>query len=308
MLIATLPPTYHAALSEDIASHPLVDVLRYNIGMDSPYSPRETLLLVKELCDRFGKKLWLDLKGRQLHVTEWVTPGYSEIKLDHEVEIEGSARIHFRGSGWTEVKYASGNTVYVDPLPPQALGKGQSVNIVGENVTIKDKGYLTDIDREYAAAATELGVDGVLLSFVEQMPDIEELSGTAGWDRVILKFESAKGLKFAEEFYTTYSTLLPDCNIFPMLARDDLLNELGSPVAVIEAAYKLIQLHPEAIAASRLWSGLEQTGEATVADFADWHLLRQQGYKHFMLSDGLCLKHFSDAIAAIEEYNRLLPI
>ncbi len=309
MIIATLPPVYQEELSEQIASHPRVDVLRYNTGMDSYFDPDETLVLLKQLTERFGKKLWLDLKGRQLRIKEWVTPGYSEIVLNHAIEVTGPARVHFRGSGWTNLKYADGNRIFVDPLPPQALGKGQSVNVVGADVKIT--GYLTDLDREYIELAKPCGVGGFLLSFVERVSDISEVMSIWGDDKesmpdLILKIESARGLEFIRNFsvepFASASNL-----VTPMLARDDLFNELGSGPLVLSAATELIQGYPEAITASRLWSGLERTGEATVADFADWHLLHQQGYKNFMLSDGLCLRQFTAAMEAIEEYYQAYP-
>src|SRR3989344_6488016 len=97
MLIATLPPVYREQLLFQIVSHPTVYAVRYNTGVDSPYSPYETVRRAKELADRYEKPLYLDLKGRQLRILEWSVPPYGSVVLNHRIQVNGPAQVYFRG-------------------------------------------------------------------------------------------------------------------------------------------------------------------------------------------------------------------
>src|SRR3989338_6232997 len=137
MLISSLPPAHHEALLKTIIAHPLVGAVRYNTGMDSPYSPRETLERFLGYSRPLKKPLYVDLKGRQLRIVEWATLPYGPIILNHKVRVELPARVLFRGDDICDLKeVVDGNKIYVDPLPKYPLGRGQSLNILGENVVI----------------------------------------------------------------------------------------------------------------------------------------------------------------------------
>jgi menaquinone-dependent protoporphyrinogen IX oxidase len=62
-----------------------------------------------------------------------------------------------------------------------------------------------------------------------------------------------------------------------------------------------------AICASRIFSGLEQSGTVRLNDYVDLVLMHQFGYRQFMLSDGICQDHFHQAMKAwqtfIEHYS-----
>lgn len=295
MLIATLPAVHQEELMEKIISCPQVREVRYNIGAASPYPPKETLERILALTDRYGKRLWVDLKGRQLRIIHWAVPVYGKIILNHEVEVDLPARIFFRGNEWSEIKFTRGNQVFVDPPPRHAVGAGQAVNIVGENLRIK--GYLTEDDVAYIAAAKELGVLNLMLSFVERWTDVyavRELAGDAAGMTMILKIESRQGLHFVET--ECCDDRYKEINL--MAARDDLTVNIGDNKArIIPALKNIIACDPEAILASRIFSGLEHEGAVSMGDLADLYLARQMGYKNFMFSDGLCQRHFDAAIA-----------
>ncbi|MBL8149365.1 MAG: hypothetical protein JNN15_05510 [Blastocatellia bacterium] len=295
MLIATVPPVHQERLLQKIVAEPLVDALRYNTGLVSAYSPQETIERIVKLAETYRKKLWIDLKGRQLRIVQWAVPNYGKIVLNHEIEVELPAKIVFRGDDPSEIKLVRENIVYVDPPPKYAVGAGQAINILSQN--LKVKGYLTKEDREYIKASINCGVRNFMLSFVESLSDVEELQSTAGGGKVevILKIESIKGMQFVKSFSKKDGFSL-------MAARDDMVINLGK-VEVFTALKEIIAKDPQAIVASKIFSTLETTGSTSMADFADLMLMKLFGYRNFMFSDGVCLNYFDRAVAAWKEFN-----
>jgi pyruvate kinase len=306
MFIATLPAIHEQALMTRIVAHPSIDGVRYNTGSSSPYSALETLKRITGLTQTYNKTLWIDLKGRQLRIKKWSYPKYGgQIILNHEIEIDGPGIIHFRGGGSSELKVVRGSTVYVDPPPQQALGEGQAINITGTNVTIK--GYLTEEDRDYIAAACQLGLRHFMLSYVEQDQDIDDVdqviekslgSNTRFEPHFVLKIESRKGLEYVRQ-RTKHTHQL-------MAARDDLMIEIGENKArVLQAVEEIVRADPEAICASQLFSSLAREGELSLGDLADIALMENLGYKHFLLSSGVCRNHFDHAMKIWQDYRTI---
>ncbi len=303
MLIATLPPVHQDRLLTQIISHPLVDEVRYNTGVCSAYSAKETLTRILALTERFEKKLWVDLKGRQLRIVNWAVPNFGKIILNHEIEVDCPAKVYFRGNEWSEVKVVKGNVIYVDPPPRYAVGNGQAINIHGNNLKIK--GYFTNEDLEYVTAACELGINSFMLSFVEDFSDIEDFQALLSKQpfkldktNVVLKIESPKGLDFIEQFNIN---TVANCSL--MAARDDLMINIGENKAkILPALEQIIKCDSNAIVASRIFAGIESKGEVSIGDLADIKLMQILGYKCFMLSDGLCNQHFEKAIRAWQDF------
>lgn len=304
MLIVTLPAVHQEELMEQIIAHPLVGGVRYNVGAVSPYSPKETLERVLELTGHYGKKFWLDLKGRQLRIVQWAVPTYGKIILNHEIQVDVPAKVFFRGNEWSELKVVRGNTIYVDPPPLNAVGQGQAINIQGENLKIHD--YLTDEDVDYIQVASDLQIHNYMLSFVEGVQDVNEvqnlLEANSRYDRnlpteFVLKIESPKGLALLDQPPPSRHDLRL------MAACDDLMINIGENKArMLPALEKIIEADPEAIAASRIFSGLEKGGEVMLGDWSHLRLLKQMGYKNFMLSDGISIRHFDNAIRAWQDF------
>lgn len=305
MLIATLPAVHQEELMTKIITHPLIGGVRYNVGAKSGFTPKETLERVLALTDRYGKKFWLDLKGRQLRITHWAVPTYGQIILNHEIEVDLPARVFFRGNDCSEIKLVRGNTIYVDPPPRYAVGEGQAINIHGNDLKIK--GYLTDDDYEYLQAACELDLHNFMLSFVEEIGDVEELENllaiTPRYDRnqpteYVLKIENPKGLEFVGS-----ATAQSRNDLVLMAACDDLMINIGDNKAMMLNALDLIiQNDQGAIAASRIFSGLDNGGEVALADWSHLELLKRLGYRNFMLSDGISIRHFDAAIKAWQDF------
>lgn len=296
MLIATLPAVHRDNLLRDIISHPSVDGVRYNVGSTSAYSPRETLERILAMTERYGKKLWIDLKGRQLRIVHWAVPEYGKIELNHEVEVDCPAKVFFRGNEWSELKVIRGNVIYVDPPPRYAVGAGQAINVHGNNLQIK--GYLTEEDRSFISVSAELGINDYMLSFVEQSSDLQDVLEINSNAKMVLKIESPKGMTFinATEFKIPSGGSL-------MAARDDLMINIGDNKAnMLVALDQIISKDSEAIVASRIFSGIENGGEISMGDLSDLCLMEIMGYKHFMLSDEIGNRYFLQAMKSWIDY------
>lgn len=312
MLIATSPPIYRSNLIEKMLAHPLVDGIRYNSGIASPYDAEETIHHLTMLTGRYGKKLWIDLKGRQLRIEHWAAPNYGRIMLNHEIEVDLPARIYFRGDEWTTITVIQGKEIFVDPPPSSAVGQGQAVVIPDPGLNIK--GYSTADDLRYIKAAARCGISRFMLSFVEKLADCFEVENayrqgfTEQSEReqplLFLKIESPKGLRFVD---AEYETVKKNCRL--IAACDDLSKTIGpNKASMIPALKKIISADPEAIAASCLFSSLEKNRSASVADYSHVYLLRDLGYQSFMLSDGICWSHFDEAIHCWKDFLTLFPV
>jgi pyruvate kinase len=295
-LIATLPAAHQAPLLRQILEHPEIAGARYNVGARSPWTPRETLERVAAIARGAGKTLWVDLKGRQLRIEQWAVPTYGDIVLNHEIEVDLPARIVFRGGEAATIVEVVGRRVYVDPPPPAAVGQGQAVNVHGTNLVVR--GYLTEEDEEYLEACRTLDIADVMLSFVEEARDVLDVRALLPDARPVLKIESPKGLALVA---TAGRPGLEGCRL--MAARDDLMVNIGENTAeMLPALEALVRADPEAILASRLFLGVERTGAAALADFCDLRLMEGFGYRAFMLSDGISLRHFPEAMRAWRDY------
>lgn len=301
MLIVTLPPVHMEGLMEEMITHPLVGGVRYNVGGYSSYKPKETLERILSLTEEHGKKFWLDLKGRQLRIARWTIGSLGKVTLNHKIEIDLPAQIYFRGDDWSEIKVVNGDTIFVDPLPKNAVGEGQAINIHGGN--LKVLGYMTEDDREYLDAARRLEINKFMLSFIEGPEDIVEVEKDLADFRLkevpefVLKIESPKGIEFVRRLD---GRLLPNYSL--MAARDDWFINTDPKPQILNDLQDLIKVDPNAILASHIFGGLDKAGMVTMADLSDLYLMRQFGYKHFMLSDGISKRHFGEAMRAWQEF------
>ena len=298
MLIATLPAPHLTEKVEMVARHPLVDGFRFNVGHRTPFSPRETLERLMELAKE--KIFWLDLKGRQLRILQWAVPTYGDIILNHEIEVDVPATIYFRGAEKSTVRAVNGNKIYVDPPPPKAVGAGQAINIHGTNLKIH--GYLTDEDWEFMEAAKLLGIHRYMASFVQQSTDITCITDFDPEAEVDLKIECRLGLDFVRNIYPEFTET---CRL--VAAMDDLYTNLGADkMDIFEALQLIIDQDPQAIAASRIMTSLDQEEVVAMSDLTNLRFLELLGYSNFMIGDALCVypDSFKKAMAALEQYFR----
>jgi hypothetical protein len=152
-----------------------------------------------------------------------------------------------------------------------------------------------------------MGIADFCLSFVEgwedvheaekaffENPDVDPANPVKFW----LKIESPKGFDFvsgfSEEQNRRYGIIA---------ARDDWFVTIGEDKSrILGMLSKLATIcHPDTVLASRLFSGLERDGQVSLADYSDLELMRWFGYRHFMLSDGICQRYFLEAVKAWQE-------
>ncbi len=290
-LIATLPALNNMSKVEQVFRNSHISEVRFNTGAQTPYSPEETLSLLKGLSTKYRKRLWIDLKGRQLRVIKWADPLYSCIELNHNIQLLYPAKVYFRNGDEVNITHIKdGNKIFVDPLPKYALGAGQSVNIIAEEIEID--GYLTPKDKEYLAVCKRLGLRYIMASFVESFNDLTEIRSFLPHAKIISKIESEKGLELISQY--KMSGL--------MAARDDLYLQTGQNSNMIKHLKTIIKSDPKAICASRIFLSLQKNDTADFADFADLELMYRIGYRRFMLCDNVCNYCFEKAIHAWEDF------
>jgi hypothetical protein len=277
MLIATIPaPFQYDAWT--IAHIPEIDAFRFNTGVPVP-DPLEALQNLLKIIPT-GKKLWVDLKCRQLRVINWADPSFSEIELNREIEVSHPAKIYLRGDVSCYIADVKGNKIFLEDPPQTCVGKGQSVNILADNLQIKGP-LLNDLDWKYIHACQQLGIKGIMASFVESWEDVSTLA-SAFSEGIYLKIENALGLS------TIVNSTSPLGGIHLELARDDLFTQLSAnPKRLLQATHDTIVRDPQALVASKFFSTLTTTGEITLADMEDIIYLHHLGYRDFMFQDGL---------------------
>lgn len=289
-LIATIPAMTDLKKVEYIISCPYIYGVRWNTGIVTPYSEEQTLTILKNLTRQYKKKFWVDLKGRQLRVIEWGNPCYSSIKVNHNVKAPIDSIVLLRGEKPLNLVSANGNELFVNPLPKHAVGVGQSVNILGDNVEIE--GYLTEKDKVYLSLCNKLGIKDVMISFVEDIQDIIEVKLINPDCNIVCKIESKKGINNLKEF--------DGFNL--MAARDDMYIELENPYYMTYGLKKIIEQDKDAICASRIFTSLEHSAKIDYSDFEDVEQMYNMGYRNFMLCDNVSNFVFDEAIRGWEVF------
>ena len=273
-LISTLPNLNDKKSIEEMLSFEEISEYRFNSGVNQLMSTREIIERLKQIEEQTKKKIWIDLKGRQLRVEAWANPSYEAIELNHEIEIEYPARVIFRNGTTSEIIRCKGNKILLSTSPYHALGKGQSINIDAKSLEIK--GYLTRQDNELILMSKEYDLNNYMASFIEEMNDLIEIIKRNKKANIVAKIESIKGLRFILE---------NQLNLNVMSARDDLYTSLNHSYQTIRYLKRLIEKNPNAICASRIFESLQKQQYISLSDFEDLELMYQLGYRTFMLQD-----------------------
>jgi hypothetical protein len=289
--IVTIPP--YAPFLDEVAAHPLVAGLRLNTVM--PLKGDESLTTLLSRLSGLGQPLWVDLKGRQLRVTQAAVPPFTEVRLSHRIRLNTPADAFFcDGREHARVVAVDGDRLILLDGPRRFIGPGESVNIVDPSLQIE--GSLTATDRAYLGAMRDLGLHNVMLSFVEQHSDLAEVRDLLPGAQLVLKIESKRGLDwvrdgFAPSHHSADGTAPPHL----MAARGDLYVEVYHPHAIIGALRRIIAADRRAIAASRIFSSLARGPSAVpdCADISDAAFLINLGYRTLMLGDEVCLRRDS---------------
>ena len=290
-LIATLPSLNNMEKVEQVFANPQISEVRFNTGVQTAFSIEETLELLKKLSEKYNKRLWIDLKGRQLRVAKWADPLYSCVELNHKVQVLYPAQIYFRNGDKVDIIHIKeGNKLFVDPLPREALGAGQSVNIIARDIEVE--GYLTEKDKQYLKVCRKMGIRYIMASFVEKFDDLAEIIHYLPDAQIVSKIESLKGMDFISQYN------VPNL----MAARDDLYVQTGQNHSMLKHLQTIIQRDSGAICASKIFLSLEKRQTPDFADYADLELMYSMGYRKFMLCDNICNYCFEQAIKAWEEF------
>jgi hypothetical protein len=289
-VIATLPP--YVDHRREIIAHPRVDELRFNTI--SPLAEARHDMVARLQREAMGKRLWLDLKGRQLRITKFAYLPYAFVELSHTLTVDLPCDVYFRDCVSRAVELVAGNKLILNRRPVRVVGDGEPVNILDASLTID--GYLTESDKEYVIAARAHGLHDFMLSFAERPSDVADVRALDPDANVVAKIESKRGLAFA-----------PFAAVRLMAARDDLYVQLGDDkTAYVPALAKIVKADPDAICASRIFESLEHGAVVSSQDIADVELMLRLGYSTFMLSDTLCFREESFR-AAMAVLARLLP-
>jgi len=271
--IVTAPP--YAPFLDEVARHPVVCGLRLNTVMPLKESPAEVLTRLAAL----GQPLWVDLKGRQLRVVGAAIPPYTEVHLSHPIHVHTPVDAYFSdGRERVRVAAVDGNRLILEDGPHRLVGPGESVNIVDPSLRVE--GTLTERDLVYLAAMKEVGLRRVMLSYVEQPSDVEEVRALLPDAEVILKIESRRGLAYVHAHKATQGRL--------MAARGDLYVEVARPHRIVGALRDIVTADPYAIVASRIFDSLAHHPVPESADIGDVAFLLSLGYRTFMLGDVTC--------------------
>jgi hypothetical protein len=281
-LIATLPlyPKYRT----DVAAHPRVTALRFNTitPLDAGIqSTVDGLLSVTH-----PKPLWLDLKARQLRITQFAYLPESYVTLNHKIRVDTPCTVYFRDCTSTLESVQEGNRLLLT-RPERVVGQGEAINILDDSLEVD--GFLTEQDCEYVDAFVRRDQHHYMLSFVQSRADCEALWGLDPQAEIIAKIEDRRGLRFVAEEYP----VMPRKPRL-MLAADDLYIHMGrDKTAMLSALHRIIAADPRAIAASRLFTSLhdpdrDRLNEVSLGDLAYLWLLESMGYRTLMLSDEIC--------------------
>jgi pyruvate kinase len=275
-IIATLPP--YVDHRSAIIAHPAVDELRFNTASPLAERRRDTLMRLKRECG--DKRLWIDLKGRQLRIAKFAYLPYAYVELTHRIRVITPTEVRFRDCVSRIVEVVDGNKLILDGRPVRVVGEGEPINILDPSLEVD--GYLTESDREYVEEAARLGLHDFMLSFAERDGDVEELRAIDPKARIVAKIESMRGLDWM---------LDRPRGVHLMAARDDLYVNMGDePGAIIEALREIRASDHKAIVASRLLESLEQSPRPSLTDITDVRHMWDLGYRAFMLSDSVCFR------------------
>ena len=298
-LIATFPlyPKYRV----DIASHPLVSALRFNTVTPRDASVQNTVDGLLGACR--SKPLWLDLKARQLRITQFAYLPESYVTINHKISVSTPCPIYFKDCVSRIEAVVDGDQLLLT-RPERIVGMGEAINILDESLRVE--GFFTEQDLEYIDAFSRRDEHRYMLSFVQSSHDCDALWQMDPQAEIIAKIEDRRGLRFVANEY-------PRMPRKPrlMLAADDLYINLGADkTGMLAALRQVIAADPQAIAASRILTSLhdpqdDRLREVSLGDLAYLLLLESLGYTTLMLSDEICRLRavFAGVMEVYERYH-----
>lgn len=280
-LLATLWPDMPHY--EHFAKSDKVDAIRLNTAMADPKTIKSDL--TRAIDASHGTKLYLDVKGRQLRITDVdARTDHLECTINHPIEVATPTPVLFKaGADGALLERVEGNRLIFAGGPKYRLRPGESLQI--RHSSLRTKGPLfTSEQIAYLDAAMELGMGSFMLSYTGSMAEVETLRRVVGDAEIVAKIEDNRGLAFAKNEYRRQ----PNLNL--LCARGDLYVEVDRPHDILQASKDLLKADPDAIVGSRILLSVTDNAVPECSDISELAWLMDAGYHRFMFCDGLCLK------------------
>ncbi len=277
------------------ARDPRMTGIRLNTPMLSAEELQHEFTLMQALPETVRKKLFFDVKGRQLRTLQSENHGdHLELVINHPVEAPHGTLVLFKAGG----DFALLDAVKDDGLrlvfqggPKYFVKPGESFHIISEEF-VQHGELFNEWETTRIEAAKAAGFTRFLLSYTESQRDVDQFLELVGADaEVWLKIENERGLRFVSEEF------VPRDNLTLMAARGDLYVEMQRKHDILSALQLILSKDPNAVAGSRILLSVVQEPEPSCADLSELAWLREIGYRRYMLCDELCLHEDMLALA-----------
>lgn len=280
-LIVTQGP--YSSFLADVAGLGAVSGIRLNTVM--PIKEGQTEAKLAELRDMIRPKtLWVDLKARQLRVTEFANTPYTAVTISHKIRVRLPNTVYFDNGNITgKLVEIDGNKLILEDYVGRMLGPGESANLIDPTLEYLEPDILTARDRQYVEWCRKLDIGHFMLSFVEQREDVEHLQALYPGCVVMAKVESKKGLNNLAQIAHAADAV--------MAARGDLYTEIDYPHQIAQVMKRIRQVcGDKAVAASRMLGSLLRHPMPSCPDVMDVQYLKEMGYTRFLIGDDICFK------------------
>lgn len=268
---------------EEVAAVDIVSGIRLNTVM--PVKDGDLLDRLKIIKSKIGnKRLFIDLKTRQLRITEFSNTPYTAVTISHKIKARTPITAYFDNGNITgKIVEIDGNKLILEDYVGRMLGPGESVNIIDESLEYLDDVFFTEKDKEFIESAKKTGVDSFMLSYVQKKEDIEALKNIYPQAIVMSKIEDKKGLKNLKE--------ITDNSDYILAGRGDLYTEIDYPHEIVSALkYIYYTAQDKAVVGSRMFQSLIKFSSPSCSDIMDLGFLKEIGYRSFLIGDDICFK------------------
>lgn len=285
MRIEIIPTVeYTTSFIDEVLHDSFVSGIRINTGYN--FFGKSCNNKINELINytRYrNKKLWMDLKGRELRILYSQNNDKNEqwIKINHKIRLEIPTEFYFNdGAAYSTItKVRRKRNLKINTPVPITFGKGTPINIPDKSLSVL--GYYTKTDYKIMKLAKKHDIHDYMISFVESPGDIEELLRFDPKANIVAKIESKKGLEFVKKYYPSYSN-----HVQLMAARGDMFVELDHPHEIISALEDIIEADSKAMVGSRIYSSVSRDDlMPSCTDITDIQYLLDIGYRSFLLGD-----------------------
>jgi len=280
-LIVTQGP--YSSFLQETARIDVVSGIRLNTIM--PIKEGRVEEKLEELrAKTYPKTLWIDLKARQLRITEFANTPYTAVTISHKIKVKLPNTVYFDNGNITgKLVEVDGHKLILEDYVGRLLGPGESVNIIDGSLEYLAPDLLTERDKMYVELCGRLGIRHFMLSFVESKKDVQCLKSLCPDSIVMAKVENQKGLRALEEIEQVAD--------FIMAARGDLYTEIDYPHQIADVLKRIQRVAGnKSIVASRMLGSLLKHPMPSCPDTMDIQFLKEMGYAKFLIGDDICFQ------------------